>query len=101
MDNVSEKINNTEIEMHNVRCVIAALKFLETEPTEDELVNCFVASTDEPHILIEEELKKVLDHSVKNGWIVRNDNKYGLASREDEYQVDGDDGDDSDIEYIE
>lgn len=97
MDKNSEKFDDKEIEKLNVRCVIGALALLEA--TEDELVKYFSTSSGEPQNVVEKEIKRVLDHSVINGWIVRNGNKYALPHRDDdEYQIDGDE--DSELEII-
>lgn len=95
MDNHSNRISDEEIEKFNVRCVVGALNSLKTEATEDEIIKCFSTSSD-PQIDVQDEIKRVLDHGVTCGLIVRNANKYALPSREDEFQTDGDADTDSD-----
>lgn len=92
MDIHTKKIND------DVRCVIEVLAYLRADASEDELVKCFETSSDEPQNLVQKEMKRILDHGVATGLIVRNANKYGLPNWKHEYQIDGDD---SDVEYIE
>lgn len=90
LDNVDEE----NVVMLNGRSVMNALAYLNSEVTENELLKLFIGSNREPRDLVQQEIKRVLDDGVINGFIGRNGNKYGISSSmENLYQVDGDDSD--------
>lgn len=92
MDNHSNKFEEEEINILNGHCVIDALANV-TNVTENKLLKCFATSSAESHNLVQQELKRILDSGVSNGFIVKKGNKYELPRVENAYQVDADGGD--------
>lgn len=87
-----------KIVKRNGRCVLNALALLKNEVTADELLNCFIASTDEPHNVVRQELQETLNKGVAHGFIVRNGDKYALPSLQNVHEADVegcDDGEES------
>lgn len=90
------KLNEETIGMHNGHCVINALATQKNEITEDELLERFITSTDEPADLVEYELKRILYNGLANGFIVKiGNNKYGLPSFKNIYEADCDESEGS------
>lgn len=87
-----------EIGMLNGRCVTNALAIKRKETTKNELLQSFIASTDEPQDLVEDELTRILDIGVTDGFIVKLGNKYALPSLENIFEADYDDTNDSESE---
>lgn len=86
----TNKLEEEQIRIRNGHCVINALS-QNVEITEDDLLKCFITSTDEPHYLVQHELKRILDHGVASGFIVNIGNKYALPKFENIYEADADD----------
>ncbi|KAG4072750.1 hypothetical protein HA402_001862 [Bradysia odoriphaga] len=92
-------LTDKEIQMLNARCVMTALDSLNHHATENKILSYFQTASDES--AVEQELKRILELGVKNGFIVRNGDKYALASLESDYEIDGDESDSgSDVEVI-
>lgn len=85
-----------QVIMLNGRSVMNALAFLNSEATENELLECFSASNLDARDLVQQELKRTLDNAVTNGFITRNDGKYSVPGLGKMYQVDGDISSDDD-----
>lgn len=87
MDN-SEEVDGDQVKMLNGRYIMNALSFLNYEATENELLR-HISVTGQPQNLDSEELKRILDYGVINGFIIKNDNKYSLPNLDDVHQIDG------------
>lgn len=88
----TNKLEEEQIRLLNAHCVIDALS-KNVEITEDDLLKCFITSTDKPHYLVQHELKRILDHGVASGFIVNIGNKYALPKFQNIYEADADDDD--------
>lgn len=84
--NYSNEQDDDQIKMLNGRYIMNALSFLNYEATENELLKHI---TQTGQNLDNEELKRILDYGVSNGFIMKNNNKYLLPSLDDVNQIDG------------
>lgn len=82
-----------EIVLLNGRCVLNALVLSKNGVTEDELLDCFIDSTHQPHKVLQ-ELQQILNKGVVHGFIVRNGDKYALPSLQNMHEADADNDDD-------
>lgn len=84
------KLDDETIGILNGKSVITALASQKNKISEDELLEYFITSADEPD-LVENELKQILNNGVAGGFIVKTGNKYALPSLENIYEADCDD----------
>lgn len=79
-----------EINMYNGHYVIATLSYLDNKASENELLKHILSTTAEPHNLVEQELRRILNNGVRNGFIIKIGNEYLLPTVQDDYQLDSD-----------
>lgn len=84
-----DRNEEVQIGMFNGRCVMSCVASQENGVTEDDLLKFFITSN-ESHDLVQQELKRILNIGVRNGFIVRTDNKYAIQSLDGMYDTDGD-----------
>lgn len=84
----SDRSEDEKVLMLNGRSVMNALTFLNSAVTENQLLQCLTASNDEPRNIVKQELKRILDDAVTNGFITRNGGKYAIPGMEKLYQTD-------------
>lgn len=81
--------DDDQIQMLNGRCVMNAFAFLNYEATESELLEHVTTTSGHPQNVVKQELKRILDFGVSNGFIMKNGNRYLLPRWENVHQVDG------------
>lgn len=91
MVNQWNQLENEKIKILNGRCVINAIASKKRAITEEELLKCFISSTDDSHNLVQRELNRILAAGVENGFIEKSCNKYALPSPGSVYVTDYDD----------
>lgn len=94
MVNHSNKFEEETIGTFNGQCVMKALALQKNKITEEELLEQFITLTDEPHDLVEYELKRILYTGVATGFIAKTGNRYALPSLENRYEADCDESKD-------
>ena len=88
-----EPNKEAQIEMLNGHCVMSCLASASQENgvTEEDLLKFYITSSNESDDLVQQELKRILHIGVRNGFIVRNDNKYAMQNLDEMYDTDADD----------
>lgn len=80
--------DDDQIKMLNGRYLMRAIASLNYEATENELFR-HITATGHSQNLVREELKRILDYGVSNGFIMKNHDKYLIPRLVDVHQVDG------------
>lgn len=97
MVNYWNELDEETIGMLNGYCVMNALASQKSEITEDELLERFITSTDQPHNLVEYELKRILYNGVIGGFITKTGNSYSIPGLDNMYEVDCDEEESKDV----
>lgn len=95
---IHSKDDGQQIKMFNGQSVMNSLKLMNYRATENELSKHITTCTGQPAELVEQEVKRILDHGISNGFILKNGNDYSLPYFKDVYHIDADEGSDEDSE---
>lgn len=81
------------INKYNGQYVMATLRLLRSKATENELLRQIVSTVPgQPHKLVEQELRRILNNGVANGFVIKSGNEYLLPIPQlySAYQIDSD-----------